>query len=115
MTPFEIWMASINPATLANETFHSANHRAEMARHDAERVSRQIVITANEGRVVRHQKTLTELGEFWAVHDSRDTPTLVAVKPSLSESSDITTPRKEPVFTPEQIRIAQAVLNRKAS
>lgn len=112
MTPFELWLQSLDPASLAKETFHSAEHRAEVARHEADKLQRFCAVKADEGRVEAHDRALEALGEFWALHD---TPEVASVKARLSEQSDITTHRKEPVFTPEQIRIAQAVQERKAS
>lgn len=110
-TTFELWMQSLDPAKLAKESFHSAEHREAMALHEAEKVR----LMAAESRVLEHERFLTRVAELWALKDSRDTPIADAIKPRLSVSTDMNTPKKEPVFTPEQLRIAQTVLDRKAS
>jgi hypothetical protein len=108
---FEMWMMTLDPLKVAEESFHGVKHREAMALHDAEKVR----ILAGQSRVVAHEMFLARVAESWALKESRDTPMVGVVTPHLSVKADMNTTKKEPVFTPEQLRIAQAVQDRKAS
>lgn len=108
---FEMWMMTLDPLKVAEESFHGVKHREAMALHEAEKVR----VMAESSRLAEHERFLARVAESWALKDARDTPIASAITPRLSVKTDMNTHKKEPVFTPEQLRIAQAVQDRKAS
>lgn len=114
MSTFELWMASLDPIRLAaEESFHSSAHRAAMELHELEKLRLQAAAPS----LSRHDNYIQEVADIWALRDARDTPPVLPVvrprKVEVRPSRKAT--HKEPEFTQDQIRIAQAVLNRKAS
>lgn len=112
MSPFELWMMSLDPVRLAaNESFHSDSHRRAMELHEAEKVR----FMSKASRVAEHEAFLGRVAELWALRDRKsDTPKVQLVQEGLSVRADRKLPKKMTVFTPEQIRIAEAVLEKKA-
>jgi len=108
---FEMWMMTLDPLKVAGESFHGVKHREAMALHEAEKVR----ILAGQSRVQAHEQFLARVAESWVFKESRDTPKADVAPPRLSVKADMNTHKKEPVFTPEQLRIAQAAQDRKAS
>jgi hypothetical protein len=112
MTPFELWMMSLDPIKLAaRESFHSDAHRQAMELHELEKVR----VHSQVSRVAEHEAFLSRVAELWELRDSKsDTPKTQPVPEGLSVRADRKPVKKMPVFTPEQIRIAQKVLEKKA-
>lgn len=98
---FTLWMQTLDPLELvATNSFHSTAHRDAMAIHELNK--------AKFARVVPRAEIVER---FQRRHD---TPKRASEMARLSGSKDTLAPNKtEPVFTPEQIRIANAVLTRK--
>lgn len=108
---FELWMVTLDPLKVAEESFHGVKHREAMALHEAEKLR----IAQRTDRVAVHERFLARLAENPAAYRSSDTPIVGVSRPKLSYKADRNTRKKEPVFTPEQLRIAQAVQDRKAN
>lgn len=98
---FELWMMGLDPVRLAaTNSFHSTAHRDAMAIHELNKAKFARVVPRDE-IVERFQRR-------------HDTPKTTSEMVRLSGPKDTLAHNKtEPVFTPEQIRIANAVLTRK--
>lgn len=87
---FLLWFASLDPFTVAaNESFHSAKHRAEMKRHEFHKMSIRIVETPR-----------------FPIEQANDTPK------RERKSSTRTRVKIETGFTARQIEIASAAMEK---
>lgn len=113
MNAFELWMESLDPVKVAaTESFHSEQHRMAMALHEAEKVR----FMASRSRLAEHDAFLKRIAEHWEFRGSRDdTPKIQPVDDSLSKRSDRNSVKKSHEFTAEQLRISQAVLEKRKS
>lgn len=98
---FALWMQTLDPLELAaTNSFHSKAHRDAMAKHE--------IYKAKQARILPRAEIVER---FQRRHD---TPNRTTKNARMSGSTDTLAANKtEPVFTPEQIRIATAVLTRK--
>ena len=111
MNAFLLWMESLDPVKVAaTESFHSENHRKSMALHEAEKVR----LSCERSRLQEYDAFLARVAEVWANRDAKsDTPKVQGLDEPLSETADRKISKKMADFTPEQMRIAQAVLERR--